>query len=86
LSPPWGGPSYSSTDVKEFNIEKDMDLDGFKIFDTAKQISQNIAYFLPRNTSVNQVPRKLQKIIHSNYPSSVDHIGWSRWICGVRTW
>jgi trimethylguanosine synthase len=53
LSPPWGGPSYLETEV--FDLTVDLKPDGFKIFAAAQKISPNIAYFVPRNTSVPQV-------------------------------
>ncbi|XP_037537992.1 trimethylguanosine synthase [Nematolebias whitei] len=53
LSPPWGGPDYLS--AKVFDIRTMMEPDGFKIFSQAKQISDNIVYFLPRNADVDQV-------------------------------
>ncbi|KAM4727950.1 trimethylguanosine synthase isoform 2-T2 [Anableps anableps] len=53
LSPPWGGPDYLNADV--FDIRTMMEPDGFKIFSQAKQITENIVYFLPRNADVNQV-------------------------------
>ncbi|XP_017295426.1 trimethylguanosine synthase [Kryptolebias marmoratus] len=53
LSPPWGGPDYLS--AKVFDIRTMMEPDGFKIFNQAKQISDNIVYFLPRNADVDQV-------------------------------
>ena len=52
LSPPWGGPRYLRAPV--FNLEC-MELDGFNIYRAARSISQNIGYFLPRNTNVDQV-------------------------------
>ncbi|KAF7637480.1 hypothetical protein Mgra_00002999 [Meloidogyne graminicola] len=55
LSPPWGGPSYAKSGKEEFDIQKDIVLDGVKIFNYARKISQNIVYFLPRNTSVDQL-------------------------------
>lgn len=53
LSPPWGGPDYLNADV--FDIKTMMEPDGFKVFSRAKQITENIVYFLPRNADVNQV-------------------------------
>lgn len=52
LSPPWGGPQYLRAPV--FNLEC-MELDGFNIYRAARSISQNIGYFLPRNTNSDQV-------------------------------
>jgi len=53
LSPPWGGPQYLGEEV--FDIDKMMTPNGFEIFRLAEQISSNIAYFIPRNSNINQV-------------------------------
>jgi len=53
LSPPWGGPGYINSEV--FDLKKDIPLDGFELFDVALQITDNIAYFVPRNTNVDQL-------------------------------
>ncbi|XP_077580716.1 trimethylguanosine synthase [Stigmatopora nigra] len=53
LSPPWGGPDYLTAEV--FDIKTMMDPDGFQIFHLAKQISDNIVYFLPRNADMDQI-------------------------------
>ncbi|XP_026061766.1 trimethylguanosine synthase isoform X1 [Carassius auratus] len=53
LSPPWGGPEYLSADV--FNIQTMMTPDGCEIFRLSKMISDNIVYFLPRNTDMEQI-------------------------------
>uniref|UniRef100_A0A3P9K4N5 Trimethylguanosine synthase n=1 Tax=Oryzias latipes TaxID=8090 RepID=A0A3P9K4N5_ORYLA len=53
LSPPWGGPNYLTAEV--FDIRTMMEPDGFEIFSRAKQISDNIVYFLPRNANMDQV-------------------------------
>lgn len=50
LSPAWGGPSYLQSN--KFDISS---MNGYEIFTAAKQISPNIAYFLPRNTDISQV-------------------------------
>jgi len=52
LSPPWGGPDYIKTE--KFDIST-MILNGFEIYNSARLISQNIAYFLPRNTDILQL-------------------------------
>ncbi|GMR53702.1 hypothetical protein PMAYCL1PPCAC_23897, partial [Pristionchus mayeri] len=52
LSPPWGGPEYLTNEI--FDIRK-MTPDGVKIFEASHAISPNIAYFLPRNTKVEQL-------------------------------
>ncbi|XP_062284611.1 trimethylguanosine synthase isoform X1 [Scomber scombrus] len=53
LSPPWGGPDYLTAEV--FDIKTMMEPDGFQIFHLAKQISDNIVYFLPRNADMDQI-------------------------------
>ena len=54
LSPPWGGPEYLGQDV--FDIQECGGcVDGYKVFRTAKMVTNNIAYFVPRNTNVDQL-------------------------------
>jgi len=53
LSPPWGGPSY--LDVETFDLHSMSPIDGVELFHVAREITKNIAYFLPRNSDMNQV-------------------------------
>lgn len=53
LSPPWGGPNYVSAEV--FDIKTMITLDGFHLFKETKSITENIAYFMPRNADVEQL-------------------------------
>ena len=53
LSPPWGGPAYS--DAAVFDLQTMIPMDGFKIFDLSRQITENIAYFVPKNTNIEQL-------------------------------
>ena len=53
LSPPWGGPEYINAD--SFNIKDDIPLDGFEIFNKCLEVTENIAYFVPRNTNLDQL-------------------------------
>lgn len=54
LSPPWGGPSYAKSDT--FDLNNIMyPKGGIELFNVAKQISNHIAYFLPRNVDTMQV-------------------------------
>ena len=55
LSPPWGGPSYKS--AKVFDIKTMIVPNGEEIFHATKAITDNIAYFLPRNVDVDQISR-----------------------------
>ncbi|XP_065883658.1 trimethylguanosine synthase-like isoform X2 [Dysidea avara] len=53
LSPPWGGPGYQNATV--FDIKTMISLDGIKIFEVAKQVTPNIAMFVPRNVNIDQL-------------------------------
>ena len=53
LSPPWGGPGYING--KTFDIKNDIPMDGIKLFDAALEVTENIAYYVPRNTNVDQL-------------------------------
>ncbi|KAI1712812.1 RNA cap guanine-N2 methyltransferase domain-containing protein [Ditylenchus destructor] len=53
LSPPWGGPSYLQSRI--FDLDLHVTPNGFDIFKTARKISPNICYFLPRQTDVKQL-------------------------------
>lgn len=53
LSPPWGGPDYAKAEV--FDIKTMILLDGFKLFEKAKQVTDNVAYFMPRNVDAEQL-------------------------------
>jgi len=52
LSPPWGGPDYLNAEV--FDITT-MVPNGFDIFAKAKLITNDIAYFLPRQVDQKQL-------------------------------
>ena len=53
LSPPWGGPDYING--KTFDIKNDIPMDGIKVFDAALEVTENIAYYVPRNANVDQL-------------------------------
>ncbi|KAK0163189.1 hypothetical protein PV327_006897 [Microctonus hyperodae] len=54
LSPPWGGPNYAQSDV--FNLNNILHpIGGNELFRIADRISNNIAYFLPRNIDTIQL-------------------------------
>lgn len=53
ISPPWGGPGYSSSQV--FDLPTMVPIDGFKVFQVAHEVTENIAYYVPRNVDVQQV-------------------------------
>lgn len=54
LSPPWGGPAYivdSVFDIKNILAPKG----GIELFKVSKKISNNIAYYLPKNIDSSQL-------------------------------
>ncbi|XP_061168162.1 trimethylguanosine synthase-like [Saccostrea echinata] len=53
LSPPWGGPEYLEADV--FDLETMIELKSSAIFSVARKITDNIAFFVPRNANVEQL-------------------------------
>lgn len=54
LSPPWGGPDYTSVD--KFDLHTMIQpLDGFMLFQIAQAISSNVVLFLPRNVDLDQL-------------------------------
>ena len=54
LSPPWGGPEYLGQDVFDLQLCGGC-VDGYQVFSTAKKVTDNIAYFVPRNTNADQL-------------------------------
>lgn len=58
ISPPWGGPGYSSSEV--FDLRTMVPLDGFRVFQVAQEVTENIAYYVPRNVDVQQVSHSLR--------------------------
>jgi len=54
LSPPWGGPQYLNQEVFDLQV-MDGNLCGYQIFEAALKVTPNIAYFVPRNTNVDQL-------------------------------
>ena len=71
LSPPWGGPTYLSgsgsptkgavaevgvdTLHAEYGLESIRPIHGKELFDIARGITRNVAYFLPRNTNLAEI-------------------------------
>lgn len=52
LCPPWGGPDYLKSKV--FDVEK-MEIKASSLFSVARKVTNNIAFFIPRNTSAEQL-------------------------------
>ena len=61
LSPPWGGPEYHSKDQYDLH-NMGGHMDGFKVFNVAKSVSKNIAFFVPKNTDLNQLKELSAKV------------------------
>jgi trimethylguanosine synthase len=76
LSPPWGGPSYlagvpESDDTTErgqvdgkhpvFSLSSVQPIHGAELFRLTRQITRNVAYYLPRNTDLKEISRLIPK-------------------------
>ena len=66
LSPPWGGPSYLSnpdlaedqgvTDVHpSYSLSSVQPVHGKELFNLSRQITPNVAFYLPRNTVLDDI-------------------------------
>ncbi|KAK7686294.1 hypothetical protein QCA50_010518 [Cerrena zonata] len=69
LSPPWGGPEYldgtaktsqaipssSEDEHPEYSLSSIRPIHGEELFRLTQQITPNIAYFLPRNTNLDEI-------------------------------
>lgn len=65
LSPPWGGPSYlhgtdsdplsDASQHPEFRLSDTTPIHGSELFKLAEHITPNIAYYLPRNTNLQDI-------------------------------
>ena len=65
LSPPWGGPSYlhgtdsnppsDASQHPDFRLSDITPIDGSELFKLAEHITPNIAYYLPRNTNLQDI-------------------------------
>lgn len=69
LSPPWGGPEYLEGTEKptatsgstpddehpEYSLSSIRPIHGEELFRLTRKITSNIAYFLPRNTNLNEI-------------------------------
>ena len=52
FSPPWGGTNYRS---KKTFLLKDLPVDGNRVFETSKQLTDNIAFYLPCNQDLDDL-------------------------------
>ncbi|KAF4569407.1 hypothetical protein EYR36_009197 [Pleurotus pulmonarius] len=62
LSPPWGGPSYQQSSPRkgqaaedEYSLSSIQPIDGAELYKITQRVTQNIAYYLPRNTNLQEV-------------------------------
>jgi trimethylguanosine synthase len=71
LSPPWGGPSYISGDTRPsspvkpaaeqppvhptYTLASIQPVHGAELFHLSRRITRNIAYYLPRNTQLEEI-------------------------------
>lgn len=69
LSPPWGGPEYLSgtpdgepaekDQHPEFGLASVQPIHGAELFKLSRKITNNIAYYLPRNTKLEEISELL---------------------------
>jgi len=71
LSPPWGGPSYllasptkqpsanplEAISPTEYGLSNILPVHGAELFRLTRQVTKNVAYFLPRNVSLDEVSK-----------------------------
>ena len=77
LSPPWGGPEYRNEEM--YDIQSMIPMDGVKIFNAAREITEDIAYYVPRNVDTDQMASlarpggqvQLQKNILGGRPQAI---------------
>jgi trimethylguanosine synthase len=75
LSPPWGGPEYLSSPQKKpsdttgaqdtdadsaYSLSSIKPIPGDQLFHLSRKITKNIAYYLPRNTNLDEVSQLLR--------------------------
>jgi trimethylguanosine synthase len=71
LSPPWGGPDYNASDLYCLELIQlaGGEVDGLQLFRRTRTITENIAYFLPKNT---YRPQLLQLAVESGQGTGVE--------------
>ena len=52
LSPPWGGPKYLNATLFDLSY---IPLGGSEIYELARKVTPNVAYYVPRNVNVDQM-------------------------------
>ncbi|KAG6852997.1 hypothetical protein C0991_007679 [Blastosporella zonata] len=71
LSPPWGGPSYLSglsdtpplggeEEHPSYSLQSIQPIHGSELFELSRHITPNIAYYLPRNTRLEEIGALLE--------------------------
>ncbi|XP_039284575.1 trimethylguanosine synthase isoform X2 [Nilaparvata lugens] len=56
LSPPWGGPAYLAQPA--YSLDNILaPVGGLQLYQMASRVSENVAYFLPRNTNVDEITK-----------------------------
>jgi trimethylguanosine synthase len=63
LSPPWGGPSYLGAPAGEkddeehpsYSLQSILPIPGDELFNVTQKITRNIAYYLPRNSNLDEI-------------------------------
>ena len=65
LSPPWGGPQYK--DFKIYDIESLLyPIGGTTLYKACQNVTDNIAYYVPRNIDTDQVSFTIMHVLSRN--------------------
>ncbi|KAK6908531.1 hypothetical protein I203_102533 [Kwoniella mangroviensis CBS 8507] len=67
LSPPWGGIDYLNTPSSTYPLSSILPIPGDELFKLCTTLTPNIAYYLPRNTDLNELST-LAKTIQGEDP------------------
>ncbi|EDR06419.1 uncharacterized protein LACBIDRAFT_149497, partial [Laccaria bicolor S238N-H82] len=61
LSPPWGGPTYlsGSSSIDPNGAIPLPPIHGEELFKLTRRITKNVAYYLPRNTKLEEISKLL---------------------------
>ncbi|KAG6810473.1 hypothetical protein H0H92_011708 [Tricholoma furcatifolium] len=86
LSPPWGGPSYlfgtlspsvendTTSEHPSYSLSSIQPLHGAELFKLTRKITPNVAYYLPRNTQLDEIANLLEDTDPEKSIESSEHV------------
>ncbi|WVN86930.1 uncharacterized protein L203_102105 [Cryptococcus depauperatus CBS 7841] len=66
LSPPWGGIDYLGDSQSTFPLSAILPIHGRELFQLSSRLTPNIAYYLPRNTNMDEVGELARELKYSD--------------------